>query len=335
MKHSILKYMVVSAALLGAMQLNSSINTANTVQASSYKYAKKFYRVKVIKETMMYSIKKGSRFAKQYYLEPGDIIYVKNNKNNGWGWTIGKKGKSCSKRSSKNHSWFTTKVKAKKNSNVPSKKAVKAYFFKDGSTYTYYDSKVEIYFSEYQLGYHQEGNYISLNLIVTNRSKHNIQASDSIFSVLSAHAPSSGKYLNIKSIDQDSTIKPKHHINYRIRIDDYGQKNILFKFVEPHTSKVIGSCTVYPEKDNSETSNRNSYTNSNEKTVTASNSGTLSEWNNVQSLQGKAKEDAERQMMSNMGLIQHGNQLVSSSEFERQMNDINNGAQNIMNHMGL
>lgn len=119
----------IIATAVAAMSLVSGIgfSTMNSTPAyaakTTYKYTKRFYKVRITKKTLVYRINRNKRpftFTKAYYLKPGQTTYIRSKADISWGWTIGKKYKYCSTRDANDYSWFTTKLKKSKAKTKPS-----------------------------------------------------------------------------------------------------------------------------------------------------------------------------------------------------------------------
>ena len=125
MKKKLLISALASIALFSSTGVALTSIKPNDVQATkmpNQKYIKKFYKVRITKKTTYYKVIRGrdeahNKYKKMGYLKPGQIVYIRG-RGVVWGWTIGKKYKYCSFRSSFNYSWFTTNLKKKSKKHV-------------------------------------------------------------------------------------------------------------------------------------------------------------------------------------------------------------------------
>ena len=110
MKKKLLISALASIALFSSTGVALTSIKPNDVQATkmpNQKYIKKFYKVRITKKTTYYKVIRGrdeahNKYKKMGYLKPGQIVYIRG-RGVVWGWTIGKKYKYCSFRSSFQH----------------------------------------------------------------------------------------------------------------------------------------------------------------------------------------------------------------------------------------
>lgn len=357
---------LASIALFGCIGTSVNYNMSNNVQATkmpSLRYVKHFYKVRITKKTAYYKVIRGkdeahNKYKKMGYLKPGQIVYVRA-RGVVWGWTIGKRYKYCSFRDEFDYSWFTTKLKNKKKTKTVKKPSAKATFINHGSNYTYNDENVRISLDSYDVQYHKATNSepakVNVHFIFTNKSRKTINAADYIQKRVKASQD--GNYLDLELNSSNLWVKSKK--SKRISATVIGNLNdsdsLVFIFTAPNSSKetgvvIISSLTdsepmqtnnvktnVVEEKPANTNVNSNKTPSSNTQNQSSifsgfpANASLLEKWDIVKSLSGSARQQAENQLMSEEGLSQNGHPLVSSSEFENQINSISNTADQMKN----
>ncbi|WP_297952575.1 hypothetical protein [uncultured Lactobacillus sp.] len=92
---------------------NSQVEATSLYTQKAYtKYANKFHKVVILKNTQVYKVHRGKDeahniYIKAYMLHPGDVATIRD-RGVAWGWTIGKKYNYCSMRDPFSFSWFDT-----------------------------------------------------------------------------------------------------------------------------------------------------------------------------------------------------------------------------------
>ena len=184
---------MVSASLLGGYTALASSSNATKVQATSYKYTKKFYKVKLLKKTEVDKSKRSyisisDVYNSWKYLPAGTIVYVKSNGDK-VSWQVKGpqlKGKYwVTNYNTEDYSWFTTNLKAKLPFTSYNRHGIVVRQTPNTISYSNKYAKVTIYTNTIKL-YHFNNtenapyNTAYIKVKFTNKSKHARVAADFI-----------------------------------------------------------------------------------------------------------------------------------------------------------